>query len=111
MLDGGKTVSLPGSVTEIRNIVRELDALLFSSPENNGGVSGALKNAYDWLSRDYTRFGSPNSSPMNSNMKLGVIGTSYISDASLLDVKKMVEYNKVNVFPETYYLKIGQNFD
>lgn len=74
-------------------------------------MTAALKNAYDWLSRDYTRFGSSNSSPMNARLKLGVIGASYVSDASLNDVKRMVEYNKVNVFPETFYMKLGQNFD
>jgi NAD(P)H-dependent FMN reductase len=56
-----------------------------------------LKNAYDWLSRDYERFGSTNTSPV-AGKKLGVIGASYISDIAITDVKKMVEYLKVNVY-------------
>ena len=56
-----------------------------------------MKNAYDWLSRDYERFGSTNTSPI-AGKRLGIIGASYISDIAITDVKKMVEYLKVNVY-------------
>lgn len=41
----------PEAVSEVRERVRELDGILFSSPEYNYGVSGVLKNAIDWISR------------------------------------------------------------
>jgi chromate reductase len=39
------------SVTQIRRQVHRADCLLFASADYNGGPSGALKNALDWLSR------------------------------------------------------------
>lgn len=41
----------PASVVELRRRVGDADALLFATPEYNGSVPGALKNAIDWLSR------------------------------------------------------------
>lgn len=69
--DGGKTVTLPHIVDNVRETVRGLDALLISCPQNNGGISAVLKNTWDWLSRDYTRFGSTNTSPLDSVKKIG----------------------------------------
>ena len=42
---------LPGPVVQLRDAVREADAVLFVTPEYNHGMSGVLKNAVDWLSR------------------------------------------------------------
>jgi NAD(P)H-dependent FMN reductase len=41
----------PGVVTDLRNAVREADALLVVTPEYNGAPSGVIKNAIDWASR------------------------------------------------------------
>lgn len=41
----------PESVVRIRNIVKEADGVMFFVPEYNQGMSGALKNVIDWLSR------------------------------------------------------------
>jgi NAD(P)H-dependent FMN reductase len=38
-------------VKKFRSQVEQADAILFASPENNYGVSAALKNAIDWASR------------------------------------------------------------
>lgn len=43
---------LPGSVARFRRAVVEADALLIASPEYAHGVSGAMKNALDWLVGD-----------------------------------------------------------
>jgi chromate reductase len=45
--DGG----LPGSVATLVEQVRAADAVIIATPEYNKGISGALKNALDWLSR------------------------------------------------------------
>ena len=40
----------PGAVENIRKIVQPSDVILIASPEYNHSVTGALKNAVDWLS-------------------------------------------------------------
>jgi len=42
---------LPVSVIELKDRMIAADAILFASPEYNGSISGALKNAIDWASR------------------------------------------------------------
>jgi NAD(P)H-dependent FMN reductase len=39
----------PDTVMDLRSRVAEADALLFASPEYAHGVTGAIKNALDWL--------------------------------------------------------------
>ena len=41
----------PAPVASLRDRVYDADAILFACPEYNYGVSGVLKNAFDWLSR------------------------------------------------------------
>ncbi|MEU4641444.1 NAD(P)H-dependent oxidoreductase [Micromonospora sp. NPDC023814] len=40
----------PGAVARLRAQVVAADGLLLAAPEYNGGVTGVLKNALDWLS-------------------------------------------------------------
>ena len=42
---------LPESVLRLKAAVEATDVLLLASPEYNHSISGALKNAIDWLSR------------------------------------------------------------
>jgi chromate reductase len=49
--DDIEAVGVPTSVVQLRNAVRESDALLIATPEYNYGVPGVLKNTIDWLSR------------------------------------------------------------
>jgi chromate reductase len=41
----------PDAVDDLRERIDEADALLVVTPEYNGSISGALKNAIDWASR------------------------------------------------------------
>ena len=43
----------PAIVTELKQKLREADAVLFVTPEYNYSVPGVLKNAIDWASRPY----------------------------------------------------------
>jgi chromate reductase, NAD(P)H dehydrogenase (quinone) len=41
----------PALVEELRNAVRDADAVLIATPEYNHSIPGQLKNALDWISR------------------------------------------------------------
>jgi chromate reductase len=43
----------PTAVAELRRAVAAADGLLLATPEYNGSIPGALKNAVDWASRPY----------------------------------------------------------
>ena len=43
----------PAKVTELKQRIREADAILFVTPEYNYSLPGVLKNAIDWASRPY----------------------------------------------------------
>jgi NAD(P)H-dependent FMN reductase len=43
----------PGPAQALRNAVQRADALLLVTPEYNGTIPAALKNAIDWTSRPY----------------------------------------------------------
>ena len=45
--------SVPGGAAAVRERISEADGLLIATPEYNGGVPGALKNALDWASRPH----------------------------------------------------------
>jgi NAD(P)H-dependent FMN reductase len=66
-------IDRPGSAAaadRLRAEVRSADALLFVTPEYNGTMSAALKNAIDWISRPFGA-GAITGKP------LAVIGTSH----------------------------------
>jgi len=43
----------PARVVELKQRVRDVDAILFVTPEYNYSIPGVLKNAIDWASRPY----------------------------------------------------------
>lgn len=43
----------PERVAELKQKIREADAILFVTPEYNYSIPGVLKNAIDWASRPY----------------------------------------------------------
>ncbi|MET9417175.1 NAD(P)H-dependent oxidoreductase [Streptomyces klenkii] len=45
--------SVPAAAAELREAVARADALLLVTPEYNGTMPAALKNAIDWLSRPF----------------------------------------------------------
>jgi chromate reductase, NAD(P)H dehydrogenase (quinone) len=44
-------VETPAAVRELREAMREADAVLIATPEYNHSIPGVLKNALDWASR------------------------------------------------------------
>ncbi|MGB1249729.1 MAG: NADPH-dependent FMN reductase [Candidatus Promineifilaceae bacterium] len=49
--DVEKNDGFPEAVVALRDAVQSADALILSTPEYNGSMSGVLKNAIDWASR------------------------------------------------------------
>jgi chromate reductase len=49
--DDEAAYGFPAPVTRLRRQVADADGILFATPEYNFSVTGALKNAFDWLSR------------------------------------------------------------
>ena len=43
----------PEPVTALRRAIARADAVLIATPEYNGSIPGALKNALDWVSRPF----------------------------------------------------------
>lgn len=54
LYDGDDEVAhgIPMAVAQLVQQIDEADAVLISTPEYNSGISGVLKNALDWVSRD-----------------------------------------------------------
>jgi len=46
-----KTAEFPAAAMELKRRLIAVDGFLIGSPEYNGSISGALKNAIDWASR------------------------------------------------------------
>ena len=49
VFDDSDTGAQHPSVVKLTSMVQNADAIVFSSPEYHGSMSGALKNAFDWL--------------------------------------------------------------
>lgn len=45
------STGIPEGILRLAEKIKAADALIFSSPEYNGGIPGVFKNAIDWLSR------------------------------------------------------------
>jgi len=46
-------LEIPPAVAALQREIAQADAVLFATPEYNGSVPGALKNALDWVSRPF----------------------------------------------------------
>lgn len=77
----------------LREQVKGAVAVIFATPEYNGSMSGVLKNAYDWISRDYSKEGG-DTPPIAGkkcgieNFILGIISASYLSKNQIADVRR-----------------------
>jgi len=59
---------IPVAVETLAGHIREADGIVISSPEYNKGITGVLKNAFDWISRvDGMPFGSKPTVVMSAN--------------------------------------------
>jgi chromate reductase, NAD(P)H dehydrogenase (quinone) len=97
----------PPPVQALRARVAAADALLFATPEYNYSVSGALKNAIDWVSR-------PPSTPLDGKPAalLGAGGTMGTSRAQYHLRQILVHSNFLTLpKPEVYIIRAREKFD
>ena len=66
----------PAKVVELKQRVREADAILFVTPEYNYSVPGVLKNAIDWASRPYGDSAWSGKPAAIMGASVGAIGTA-----------------------------------
>ncbi|WP_417618627.1 NADPH-dependent FMN reductase [Oceanisphaera sp.] len=62
---------VPAAVTKLSEQIQAADALLFATPEYNYSMSGVLKNAIDWVSREQPHpFAGKPAAIMSASMSL-----------------------------------------
>ena len=66
----------PAKVLELKQRVRDADAILFVTPEYNYSVPGVLKNAIDWASRPYGASAWNGKPAAIMGASVGAIGTA-----------------------------------
>lgn len=86
---------MPLAAAELRDRVAAADALLLATPEYNFSMSGAMKNAIDWLSR------GGGSSPLH-HKATGILSAAGGSGGShaLRHLRQALSHNRVRVLAE-----------
>ena len=100
-----ESTSVPECVKKVRAQINAVDAVLYGVPEYNFSIASSMKNAYDWVSREY-----PND-PCPVTEKIGAVVSSaggkggeraqvhFMQSVSFRKVKMMpLERAKIQVF-------------
>jgi chromate reductase len=99
----------PAKVVELKQRVREADAILFVTPEYNYSVPGVLKNAIDWASRPYGDSAWNGKPAAIMGASVGAIGTA----RAQYHLRQMMVF--LNMFPvnqpEVMIGNASQHFD
>lgn len=66
----------PATAQRVRDAVEKADGLIIATPEYNRSISGALKNAIDWLSRPYGHNSFAQKPLLLAGVSVGKIGTA-----------------------------------
>jgi chromate reductase len=98
---------IPEAVKILGQKISEADAIIFSTPEYNGGMPGTFKNAVDWVSRI-----APMPWPGKQILLIGASPGSLGAIRSLAHSRVPLESIGVFVFPEMFGLSLAhQAFD
>jgi NAD(P)H-dependent FMN reductase len=103
---------IPDGAVRLKQLMATHDALLISSPEYNSSISGALKNAIDWASRQ-----APGEAPLQSfSGKVGAVVSASPGSLgglrSLLTTRGILDHLGVLVIPEKFAVaNANQAFD
>ena len=99
----------PAKVLELKKRIRELDAILFVTPEYNYSVPGVLKNAIDWASRPYGDSAWNGKPAAIMGASVGAIGTAR-AQYHLRQTMVFLNMFPVNQ-PEVMIANASQRFD
>lgn len=101
----GRNPNPPERLDEFGDILDEADAIVFASPEYNGGYSGALKNTTDYFYKEYSK--KPIGILMVSGGARGGINASHDLQKYILGIGafpmpyKLLVANVTKIFDET----------
>lgn len=101
--------AIPSSVVRLREAVSAADGFLVATPEYNHGVSGVMKNVFDWLSRP------PNKSVLDGKpsaiigASTGMIGTA----RAQIQLRQSFVFTNTPVLPqpEVFVDRAQEKFD
>ena len=100
--------NVPAAVTKFAEQARAADALLFTTPEYNYSMSGVLKNAIDWVSREQPQpFAGKPAAIMSASMSLlGGLGAQY-------DLRRAIVFLDMHCLnkPEVMIASAQERFD
>jgi chromate reductase len=99
----------PAKVVELKNRIREADAVLFVTPEYNYSIPGGLKNAIDWASRPYGDSAWTGKPAAIMGASIGALGTAR-AQYHLRQVFVFLNVHALNQ-PEVMIANASQNFD
>src|SRR5690349_16295819 len=99
----------PAKIVELKQRVREADAILIVTPEYNYSVPGVLKNAIDWASRPYGDSAWDGKPAAIMGASVGMIGTA----RAQYHLRQMMVF--LNMFPvnqpEVMISRASERFD
>lgn len=86
----------PQAVSDFREQIREADALYIATPEYNYSVTGALKNALDWASRN-----TPDKNPLNGKTAAFMgVGGRFGTARSQDHLRDILAHNDIAILPK-----------
>jgi len=105
--DDVQELGTPASVDEIRSKVAAADGIVFATPEYNWSVTGAMKNAVDWLS------GGPNSPLDFKPAAIIGIGGGSGTARSQQHLRDILGHNDLCILadPQVMVSGLGKRFD
>ena len=103
-----EAVGDPEPVTRLKQAIVSADGLLIATPEYNYSVSGALKNALDWISRP-PRFSPIHQKPVAMMGVGGMLGTV----RAQMHLRQILLHSDARVLsrPEVYVSRGSDKFD
>ena len=99
----------PAKVVELKKLVREVDAILFVTPEYNYSIPGVLKNAIDWASRPYGDSAWNGKPAAIMGASVGAIGTA-LAQYHLRQMMVFLNMFPINQ-PEVMIANASERFD
>lgn len=100
LYNGDNEAPYPAAAQVVRDAVEVADGLIIATPEYNRSISGALKNAIDWLTRPYGRNSFAKKPVLVVGVSGGKVGTA-VAQSHLRQILLHLDANVIGQ-PELY---------